>query len=201
VADVLFGDYNPSGRLAITVPRDSAQLPDYYNYKPSKAYWIQRKHGVGYVDMPATPLYPFGYGLSYTQFRYSNLKVTPAQTGQGGNVTVKVDVQNVGNRAGVQTVQMYLHERFAPVSLPVEQLRAFERVMLKPGETRTVTMTIRPEDLMLLDRDMLWKVAPGTFDVMIGNSAEDIALRDSFQVKYADTVLDRGLDTQPDLAR
>ena len=201
VADMLFGDYNPSGRLAITVPRDSGQLPDYYDYKPSKAYWIQRKHGGGYVDMPATPLYPFGYGLSYTQFRYSNLQVDPAQTGQGGNVTVKVDVQNVGNRAGVQTVQLYLHERYAPVSLPVEQLRGFERITLKPGETRTVTMTIRPEDLMLLDRDMLWKVAPGTFDVMIGNSAEDIALRDSFQVKYADTVLDRGLDTQPDLAR
>jgi len=203
VADVLFGDYNPSGRLAISIPRDSGQLPDYYNFKPSKAYWIQKgwsRHR-GYVDMPGTPLYPFGYGLSYTQFRYSNLHVEPAQINQGGNVKVTVDVQNTGGRAGTETIEMYLHEHYAPVSLPVEQLRGFERVTLNPSETKTVTLTIRPEDLMLLDRDMLWKVSPGTFDVMIGNSAEDIALRNSFEVRPSDTILNRGISTQPDLAR
>jgi beta-glucosidase len=201
VADVLFGDYNPSGRLAISIPRDSGQLPDYYDFKPSKAYWIHVSEGGGYVDMPATPLYPFGYGLSYTQFQYSNLHVEPAQINQGGEVKVTVDVQNTGSRPGTDTVEMYLHEHYAPVSLPVEQLRGFERVTLNPGETKTVSIVIRPEDLMLLDRDMLWKVAPGTFDVMIGNSAEDIPMRASFEVKPSDWVVDRGLSTQPDLAR
>jgi beta-glucosidase len=203
VADVLFGDYNPSGRLAITIPRSSGQLPDYYDYKPSKSYWIGQgwTHDRGYVDMPGTPLYPFGYGLSYTPFRYSNLRVDPAQIAHGGTAKVMVDVQNVGNRPGTETVEMYLDERYAPVSLPVEQLRGFERVTINPGETKTVTMTIRPEDLMLLDRDMLWKVVPGIFDVMIGNSAEDIALRGSLEVRDADSVPDRGLSTQPDLAR
>src|ERR1035437_10331890 len=159
VADVLFGDYNPSGRLAITIPRSSGQLPAFYNSKPSKSYWIQRgwSHDGGYVDMPGTPLYPFGYGLSYTTFKFGNLRVDPAKINQGGRATVTVEVENTGKRAGTEVAQMYLHERYAPVSLPVEQLRGFERVTLNPGETKTVTFTIRPEDLMLLDRDSLWR--------------------------------------------
>ena len=134
VADVLFGNYNPSGRLAISVPRHSGQLPVYYNYKPSKAYWIGdgwTGHR-GYVDMPATPLYPFGYGLSYTHFEYSNLRVEPAEIHPGGEARVTVDVKNTGDRAGVETVQLYLHEKYAPVSTPVKQLRGFERVALDP---------------------------------------------------------------------
>ena len=203
VADVLFGDYNPSGRLAISVPRNSGQLPDYYNYKPSKEYWIHRgwSHDRGYADMPGTPLYSFGYGLSYTEFRYSNLHVNPAQTLPGGLIKASVDVQNVGKRAGTDTVQMYLHERYAPVSLPVRQLRGFERVTLDPGQTKTVTMTIRPQDLEFLDRDMLWRVAPGTFDIMIGSAADHIVLRDSLLVKAGDALPVSGLSTQPDLAR
>ncbi len=203
VADVLFGDYNPSGRLPITVPRDSGQLPVYYDYKPSKEYWVHRawSRDGGYVDMPGTPLYPFGFGLSYTQFRYSNLRLDTNQISVGGKVRASIDVENTGRRAGTQVVEMYLHEHYAPVSLPVERMRGFERVTLNPGETKTVTMTIRPADMMLLDRDMLWRVAPGTFDVMIGNSAEDIVLKTSFDVKYPNTVLDRGLSTTPDLAR
>jgi beta-glucosidase len=204
VADVLFGDYNPSGRLAITIPRSSGQLPAFYNSKPSKAYWIKRawsKDG-GYVDMPGTPLYPFGYGLSYTTFKYSNLQVSPEQLAGGGMLNVSVDVENTGQHAGAELVQMYLHEHYAPVSLPVEQLRGFERVELQPGERKTVKMTVRPEDLMLLDRDMLWRVSPGTFDVLIGNSSEDIALSASFEVKQASGPLaGRGVSTQPDLAR
>jgi beta-glucosidase len=112
-----------------------------------------------------------------------------------------VDVQNVGKRAGTETVQMYLHEKFAPISLPVRQLRGFERVTLDPGETKTVTLTIRPEDMMFLDRDMLWRVAPGTFEVMIGSAADHIILSDSLEVKSADPLPDRGISTQPDLAR
>jgi beta-glucosidase len=204
VADVLFGDYNPSGRLAITIPRSSGQLPAFYNAKPSKAYWMKRgwsKDG-GYVDMPGTPLYPFGHGLSYTSFNYSNLHVAPGLIAQGGTVSVEVDVQNTGQCTGTEVVQLYLHQHYAPVSLPVEQLRGFERIELQPGEKKTVRMTIRPEDLMLLDRDMLWRVSPGTFDVMIGNSSADIALTASFDVKAPSGPLaGRGVSTQPDLAR
>jgi beta-glucosidase len=204
VADVLFGDYNPSGRLAITIPRSSGQLPAYYNSKPSHEYWIKHgwSHDGGYVDMPGTPLYPFGYGLSYTSFSYSDLRVDPGSIEPGGLVHVSVDVQNTGQRAGTQLVQMYLHEHYAPVSLPTEQLRGFERVELQPGEKKTVNLTIRPEDLMLLDRDMLWKVSPGTFDVLIGNSSADIALTASFDVKVPTGPLaGRGVSAQPDLAR
>ena len=131
VADVLFGNYNPTGRLAISVPRHSGQLPVYYNYKPSKAYMMRGYAGPGYVDMPATPLYPFGYGLSYTHFEYSNLRVEPAEIHPGGEARVTLDVKNTGDRAGVETVQLYIHEKYAPVSTPVKQLRGFERVALE----------------------------------------------------------------------
>jgi len=185
VADVLFGDYNPSGRLAITVPRSSGQLPAYYDYKPSKAYWIE--HGWtrnrAYVDMPATPLYPFGHGLSYTQFKYSHLRIDPPQIYPAGKARVTVDVENVGKRAGVETVQIYIHERFAPVSTPVKQLRGFARVALDPGERKPVSFTLGPDDLKLLDRNMHWVVVPGTFDIMIGTSSADIPLTGSLDVK------------------
>jgi len=203
VADVLFGDYNPSGRLAITIPRSSGQLPVFYDSKPSKAYWIHRgwSHNGGYVDMPGTPLYPFGFGLSYTTFRLSNLRISPNQIAEAGSVTVSVGVENTGKRAGIDTVELYLHQHTAPISLPTEQLRDFARVELEPGQTKNVQFTIRPQDLMLLDRDMLWRVAPGTFDAMIGSSSAEIALRDSFEVKASSAFTGRGISTQPDLAR
>jgi beta-glucosidase len=185
VADVLFGNYNPSGRLAISVPRHSGQLPAYYNYKPSKAYMIVEGGyplGPGYVDMPATPLYPFGYGLSYTRFEYSNLRVEPAEIHPGGEARVTVDVKNAGDRPGVETVQLYIHEKYAPVSTPVKQLRGFERVALSPGETKTVTMKLTPEDLQLLDIDMHWRVVPGDFEIMLGRSSADIPLEGVLKV-------------------
>jgi beta-glucosidase len=178
VADVLFGDYNPSGRLAISVPRHSGQLPSYYNFKPSKAYWMPR----GYADMPATPLYPFGYGLSYTHFGYSNLHVEPAQIHRGDEARVTLDVKNTGDRAGMETVQLYLHEAYAPVSTPVKQLRGFERVALEPGETKTVTMRLTPEDLQLLDIDLHWRVVPGDFEIMVGKSSADVPLQGILKV-------------------
>ncbi len=185
VADVLFGDYNPSGRLAITIPRSVGQLPAYYNYKPSKEYWMHRgwSHDRGYADMPGTPLYPFGYGLSYTDFKYSNLRVNPGQIYQGGNAKVSVDVTNIGKQSGVETVQLYVHERYTPVATPVRQLKGFQRVALNPGETKTVTLKLTPEDLMLLDRDMHWTVVPGIFDLMIGKSSADIVLSQPLQVQ------------------
>ena len=185
IADILFGDYNPSGRLAITIPRSSAQLPTYYNYKPGKEYWMKEgwSHNGGYSDMPATPLYPFGYGLGYTQFKYSNLHVSPEQISIQGNTAVSVDITNTGQRAGVETVQLYLHERYTPVSEPVKNLRGFEKVELQPGGTKTVTINLTPDELQLLDNDLHWRVVPGDFDVMVGPSSADIAVTSSFQVK------------------
>ncbi|HLH36092.1 MAG TPA: glycoside hydrolase family 3 C-terminal domain-containing protein [Alloacidobacterium sp.] len=205
VADILFGDYNPSGRLAITVPRSSGQLPIYYDHKPSKEYWIKQGSAHGYVDMPATPLYPFGYGLSYTEYEYSNLRISSEQINDAGANDISVDITNTGKREGTDTVQLYIHQRYAPVSLPVKQLRGFERVHLLPGETKTVTLRIRPEDLMLLDQNMRWRVTPGVVDVMIGTSAADIVLKGSFDVKSSDQIADpsagQGTREQPDLAR
>jgi len=184
VADVLFGNYNPSGRLAISVPRHSGQLPMYYNYKPSKQYWIDRAWSKlhGYVDMPATPLYEFGYGLSYTKYEYSNLRVEPAEIHPGGTAKVTLDVKNAGSRAGAETVQLYIHEKYAPISLPVKQLREFERVALEPGQTKTVTLTLGPEDLQLLDIDMKWRVVPGDFEIMAGRSSADLPLQGMLKV-------------------
>jgi beta-glucosidase len=140
-----------------------------------------RNHG--YVDMPSSPLYPFGYGLSYTQFQYSNLVVDSPQIRAGGNARVHLEVKNIGSRPGVDTVQLYLHERFAPVSTAIKQLHGFERVALNAGESKTVSFTLTPEDLMLLDLNMHWSVVPGTFDIMVGSSSADIPLKATLQVK------------------
>lgn len=185
VARMLFGDDNPNGRLAITIPRSVGQLPVYYNYKPSKAYWLSRgwTHVPGYADMPGTPLYSFGYGLSYTQFKESNLRIEPKQISPVGKTRVTLDVENLGKLAGVETVQLYVHEQFAPVATPVKQLRGFERVALVPGEKKTVTFTLGPEDLQLLNSDMHWVVVPGTFDILVGKSSADIVLQGLLEVK------------------
>jgi beta-glucosidase len=185
VADVLFGDVNPSGRLAITIPRSSGQLPAYYNHKPSKAYWIEQAwtHHGGYVDMPGTPLYPFGFGLSYTQFQYSNLRIQPDQVPTQSEARVTVDVENTGTVAGVETAQLYLHERYAPVSTPVIELRGFERLTLEPGQKKSVSFTLGTKDFQLLDSDMHWVVVPGTFDIMVGKSAAEITLKGTLEVK------------------
>ncbi|PYV48578.1 MAG: beta-glucosidase, partial [Acidobacteria bacterium] len=185
VADVLFGDYNPSGRLAITIPRSVGQLPAYYNYKPSKSYWINGgwTHTKGYVDMPGTPLYPFGFGLSYTQFQYGNARVEESRILTQGVTHVSVEIENIGRQPGVETVQLYLRERFTPVSTPLEQLRGFERVELAPGQKKTVIFNLGPEDLKLLNKDMHWVVVPGTFDIMIGHSSTDIAAKATLEVQ------------------
>ena len=178
VADILFGDYNPGGHLAITIPRHSGQLPCYYDYKPSKAYMLRR----GYADMPATPLYEFGYGLSYTKFDYSNLRITPQQSRPEGNVEVSADVKNAGGREGDEVVQLYIHRKTGSVATPVKQLKGFERISLRPGEVKSVAFTLTPEDLALLNVDMHWVVEPGTIDVLVGASSQDIRLRGSVQV-------------------
>ena len=183
IAEVLFGDYNPGGHLPITIPRHVGQLPAYYNFKPSKAYWIKEGWGERYVDMPATPLYPFGYGLSYTRFEYSNLRIDPPDSGPAGTVRVSVDVKNIGARTGDEVVQLYIHDVLGTVSTPVKQLRGFQRLSLRPGETKTVDFALGTEDLSLLNRDLHWVVEPGDFEIMVGSSSEDIRAKGVLHVK------------------
>jgi len=150
VADVIFGDCNPSGRLAITIPRHVGQLPVYYNYQPSKAFRMKK----GYVDMSAEPLYEFGFGLSYTEFEYSNLTVSPQEIGKDGKVNVSLDVKNIGKRKGKEVVQLYINDVISSVSTPVIQLRNFSKITLEPGEKKKVRFTITSKDLTLLDKNL-----------------------------------------------
>ncbi len=183
VADVLFGDYNPSGRLSITIPRHVGQLPVYYNSRPSKSYWIKGGWGKRYVDMKPSPLYEFGHGLSYTKFDYRNLEISPRVTGTSGSVEVRVDVTNSGGRAGSEVVQLYLNDVVASVSRPLQELRGFEKIALKPGETRTVHFTLTPDDLAFLNANLERVVEPGAFKVMIGHSSADIRVTGEFEVR------------------
>ncbi|HRR91265.1 MAG TPA: glycoside hydrolase family 3 C-terminal domain-containing protein, partial [bacterium] len=177
IADILFGDYNPGGKLPITFPRYTGQLPLYYNYKPSGRV-------DDYVDLRGPqPLFPFGYGLSYTQFRYSNLRINPEKIGIDEDINISFDIENIGKYKGDEVVQLYLHDLFASVARPVKELKRFKRVTLDVGEKRTVSFTLSKEDLEFLDTDMSLTVEPGTFEVLIGSSSEDIRLNGSFEVK------------------
>jgi beta-glucosidase len=175
VADVLFGDFNPGGKLPVTFPRHSGQLPAYYNHVPSK-------HGKGYIDMAGTPLYSFGHGLSYTEFEYSNLAIKPSEILPGGEVQVALDIKNTGKTEGKEVVQLYISDEISSVTTPFMQLRGFQKISLIPGETRSVYFTLKPEDLSLLDRNMKRIVEPGKFNVMAGSSSADIRLKGSFIV-------------------
>lgn len=180
VAEVLFGDVNPSGRLPVTVPRHVGQLPVYYNHTATKASRIRER---GYVDMKATPLWEFGYGLSYTRFQYRDLRISPPVIPPEGSVRVSLKVKNTGARAGAEVVQLYLNDVISSVTRPVKELRGFAKLWLEPGEEREVAFTLGPEELSLLDEHMRWVVEPGRFEVMVGASSEDIRLRGSFEVK------------------
>lgn len=175
VAEVLFGDVNPSGRLSVTVPRHVGQLPVYYNHTATK--------GRNYVDMKAEPLWDFGYGLSYTRFEYSDLKITPAQIPADGKVLVSARVTNTGARPGDEVVQLYLNDVLSSVSRPVKELRGFQKVLLKPGEQKEVEFTLSFEDLSLLDQNLRRVIEPGTFEVMIGASSQDVRLKGNFEVR------------------
>ncbi len=175
VAEVLFGDVNPSGRLPVTFARHSGQLPVYYNHTATSS----RR---GYVDLPGTPLWPFGYGLSYTKFEYDKLEISPARIRPDGEVQVAMQVTNTGNRAGQEVVQLYVNDLLSSASRPVLELRGFEKVSLQPGERRRVRFTLTPEDLSYFDAEMRRVVEPGSFEVLAGASAADIRLKGSFDV-------------------
>ena len=167
VAEVLFGDVNPGGKLPISFPRHVGQLPVYYDRKPTSFR--------PYLDMTREPLFPFGYGLSYTSFKLDNVKVDPPKIGPAGKATVTVDVTNTGARPGDEVVQLYIHDRVASVTRPVKELRGFERVGLAPGEKKTVRFTLGPEALRFTDENMARVVEPGLFDVMLGTSSTSLA--------------------------
>jgi beta-glucosidase len=171
VADVLFGDVNPGGKLPVTFPRAVGQVPIYYNQKSTGRPPTDQKYTSKYLDVPVTPLYPFGHGLSYTEFRLSNLRVNAARVRPDGRVVVSVDVENAGRRAGDEVVQLYVQDVAASVARPVRELKGFERVTLAPGARRTVSFTLGPEHLGFYDRAMRFRVEPGAFKVFVGQSS------------------------------
>ncbi len=168
IADVLFGDYNPGGKLPISVPRSVGHLPVFYNYKPSARR--------GYLFDDVSPLYAFGYGLSYTSFAITNPRLTKKRIRPDGSTQVLVDVTNAGKRAGAEVVQLYIRDLVSSATRPVKELKGFKKVWLKPGESTTVTLDVTPAQLSFFDVNMKYVVEPGDFELMIGNSSRDADL-------------------------
>jgi len=176
VADVLFGDADPAGRLPITFPMAEGQLPLVYDHKPTG-------RGDDYVDLTGQPLFPFGFGLSYTTFAYSGLEISPDTIGTAGAATVRCTVTNTGTRAGDEVVQLYIHDVLASVVRPVTQLEGFRRIHLAPGESQQVSFRLDRDKLEMLDQQLHWIVEPGEFRVMVGASSRDIRLRGALTVR------------------
>ena len=168
VADVLFGDYNPGGKLPISVPRSVGHLPVFYNYKPSARR--------GYLFDDVSPLYAFGYGLSYTSFTIENPRLTKKRIRTDGSTRLVVDVTNTGKRAGCEVVQLYIRDLVSSVTRPIKELKGFRKVPLEPGESTTVTFNITPAELSFFDVNMKYVVEPGDFEIMVGNSSRDADL-------------------------
>jgi beta-glucosidase len=169
VADVLFGDHNPGGKLPISIPRSAGHLPVFYNYKPSARR--------GYLFDDVTPLYAFGYGLSYTTFSVANVQLAKKRIARDGSTRVFADVTNTGSRRGTEVAQMYIRDRVSSVTRPIKELKGFRKVSLEPGETRTVEFEITPESLAFYDVNMKYTVEPGDFEIMVGTSSRDADLQ------------------------
>src|SRR5205085_7610793 len=174
IADVLFGDVNPGGHLPVTFPRTVGQEPLYYNHmntgRPPDA---NNKYTSKYLDVSWTPLFPFGYGLSYTQFQFSNLQLSSKSIRPDGRLSASVEIENTGRRAGDETVELYIRDVAASVTRPVMELKGFERVTLQPGERRRITFKLTPALLGFYNREMRFTVEPGVFHVMVGTSSAD----------------------------
>ncbi|MFL6211482.1 MAG: beta-glucosidase BglX [Pyrinomonadaceae bacterium] len=182
IADVLFGDVNPGGKLPVTFPRVVGQVPIYYNHKNTgRPPDPNNKYSSKYLDVPWTPLYPFGYGLSYTQFQFSALQLNAQRIPVNGHLTVSVEVANTGRRAGDEVVQLYIHDVAASVTRPVRELKGFERITLQPGERRRVSFTLGPEQLGFYNRALRYVVEPGKFQIFVSTSSVD-GLEGSFEV-------------------
>src|SRR5215216_2332122 len=175
IADILFGDVNPSGKLPVTFPRSVGQIPMYYNYmntgRPPEA---ENRYTSKYLDMPWSPLFPFGYGLSYTKFRISNPQLSASRIETNGKLTVSVEVENAGRRVGDEVVQLYLRDPVATMTRPVKELKGFQRVTLQPGEKRRIEFVLGNEHLGFWNREMRYVVEPGDFQVMVGANSVDV---------------------------
>jgi beta-glucosidase len=183
VADVIFGDYNPSGKLPISFPAVTGQIPVYYNRKPSAF--------TDYVDATAKALYPFGHGLSYTNFEYSKLEIKPQIVNSLEPIEISFKIKNVGKLSGEEVVQLYIHDEIASLERPVKELKGFKKVYLNPGEEKTVKFILYPEQLAFYDEFMRFVVERGNFEVMIGSSSEDIKLKGNFQVKETKVITEK----------
>ncbi len=181
IADVLFGDVNPGGKLPVTFPRNVGQAPIYYNHKSTGRPPTDQKYTSKYLEVPVTPLYPFGFGLSYTQFQFRDLRLSPRSIRPDGQLTVSVELENTGRRAGDEVVQLYITDVVSSRTRPVKELKGFERVTLRPGEKRRVEFTLTPEHLGFYDSRMRFVVEPGEFKVMVGPNSADL-IEMSFQV-------------------
>lgn len=194
VADVLFGDYNPAGKLPVTFPRSVGQVPIYYNHMNTGRPASNDDHFTSkYIDIPSSPLYPFGYGLSYTKFKYTDLVALPVK-GSVDCFQVKVNVCNTGKREGDEVVQLYIHQRCASVTRPVKQLVGFKRVFLKPGQTKTVEFLLTPYELSFVNSNMRRVVEAGDVDVFAGGNSQDVI---STSIRVSKTI--EAPDKTPDI--
>jgi len=185
MADVLFGDYNPSAKLPISFPRAEGQIPVFYNAKNTGRPVRDKKDLVyksAYIDLQNSPQYAFGYGLSYTTFSITDLKLSSLQLNQTGSIQATCNIKNTGKYAGSEVVQLYLHDLVASVTRPVKELKDFQKVFLKPGETKELTFTIDKEKLSFYNEKLQWVAEPGDFKVMIGNSSDHISLEGGFEL-------------------
>jgi beta-glucosidase len=169
IADILFGDYNPNGKLPITIPRSAGHVPVFYNHKPSARR--------GYIFDDVSPLYPFGFGLSYTSFSFKNVRLAKRKIARDEATQVLVDVKNTGKRAGAEVVQLYVRDCVSSVTRPVRELKGFQKILLSPGETKTVALEITPDSLAFHDIHLKYAVEPGDFEIMVGNSSREIDLQ------------------------
>jgi len=182
IAHTLLGDASPSGRLPLSWPRSIGQIPNYYNHKNTGRPGSPDRWHTGYLDSSKDPLFPFGYGLTYTTFKYSNLKTETSPVSQDGTVHVSADIENTGKREGTEVVQLYVHDRVAPTSRPVRELKGFQRVTLPQGERKHVEFTVKANDLGSYDRDMHWIVPSGTYDVWVAPDSAS-GIQGTFEVQ------------------
>lgn len=184
IADVLFGDYNPSGKLPMTFPREEGQIPIYYNHFNTGRPSIneEKLYKSSYIDLPNTPKFPFGYGLSYTTFNYSNLKLSKTKMKTSETIEVTMDITNIGKYAGEEVVQLYLQDKFATLIRPIIELKDFQKLKLGVGETKTIKFIIDNQKLSFYNEKLVFDSEPGDFNLMIGSSSEDIRLKSSFEL-------------------
>jgi beta-glucosidase len=185
IAEALFGEYNPGGKLSMTWPKTTGQIEYNFPFKPgshASQSLTADPNGYGKTSVNGA-LYPFGFGLSYTTFKYENLSVTPEIGARQSTIEVSVDIANSGKVAGDEVVQLYVKDVMSSVTTYESVLRGFERVHLQPGEKKTVKFTLHPDDLALLDKNMNWTVEPGQFEIRIGASSEDIKLKKTITIK------------------